>query len=200
MIILFFVFAAICGFAAFIIFDYLSKRGMKRNLSVFGLAFCFLMAAAAHYFGLESILGAYIAGLVFCHSKAERYIEARSETLSFLFFSPVFFVSVGLKISFDGLSRSNLIFAGAFFAVALATKFLGCGLGAKINKYSLRDSLRIGVGMITRCEVAIIASTLGVSMGFLDPKYFAGIILAVIATTLVTPILLKLAFAGKDDN
>ncbi|MCL2095766.1 MAG: cation:proton antiporter, partial [Oscillospiraceae bacterium] len=96
-VVLFFVFAAVCGFAAFKLFEYLSNKwGMTRRISVFGLAFCFLMAYLAELFGVAVITGAYIAGLVLCNSRAEKYIEEKSTVLSFLFFSPIFFVCVGL--------------------------------------------------------------------------------------------------------
>ena len=200
MILVFFIFAVICGFAVFKLFEYLSGWGMRRRLSVFGLAFCFFMAFMAHFFGLESILGAYIAGLVLCHSKAERYIEVKSETLSFLFFAPIFFVSVGLKMSFDGLGKEGVIFAALFFTAAVVTQLVGCGLGAKINKYTTRDSIRIGIGMITRGEVAIISATIGIDMGIVDLRYFSGIVMAIIVTTLATPILLKVVFSENPNE
>ncbi|MCL2047985.1 MAG: cation:proton antiporter [Defluviitaleaceae bacterium] len=197
-IMLFFIFAAICGLAAFKLFEYLSSKwGMVRRISVFGLAFCFLMSYLAELFGVAAITGAYIAGLVLCNSKAEKYIEEKSTVLSFLFFSPIFFVSVGLKTSFAGFDGRTILFAVLLFAVAVITKIVGCGLGAKISSYTSHESLQVGVGMISRGEVAIIVASIGMAAGFIDSVYFSGLIIAVIATTLITPILLKLVFNEK---
>ena len=197
-IILFFILAAGCGFAVFKLFEYLSAEwGMKRRISVFGLAFCFIMAYAAEQFGVADITGAYIAGLVLCNSKAEKYIEEKSTVLSFLFFSPIFFVSVGLKTSFTGFSGSIIFFAVLLLVVAVVTKTFGCGLGAKICKYTNHESLQVGVGMVSRGEVAIIVANIGMAAGFINSHYFSSIIIVVIITTLITPILLKLAFSEK---
>ena len=81
--------------------------------------------------------------------------------------------------------------------VALITKVIGCGLTAKIMRYSMRDSLKVGVGMMTRGEVALIVSQKGLSVGMMDPKYFASVILLIITSSIATPILLKLLYRGE---
>ncbi len=194
----FFAFALLCGFGAFKLFDFLSvKLGRKRRLSVFGLAFCFALAYLAEQFGVADITGAYIAGLALCNSKAEEYIEEKNTVLSYMFFSPVFFVSVGLMTSFDGLTGETVLFALLLLLVAAASKLLGCGLGARLCKFSGRECVQVGVGMISRGEVAIIVATKGISAGLMDPALFSGVIVVVIITTLVTPLLLKPAFARE---
>ena len=198
MIVVFFIFAVVCGLAAFKAFEYLSvKWGMTRRVSVFGVAFCFFMSYAADWFGLANIIGAYIAGLVLCNNRAEKYIEAKSNVISFLFFSPVFFVSIGLKMSFNGLSRGDIIFAALFIAVALSSKIIGCGLGAKICKYNIRESVQVGAGMAARCEFPVVAAVIGMNMGLVDMKLFSIVIIMVIVTTFFSPILLKLVFRNK---
>ncbi|MCL2068614.1 MAG: cation:proton antiporter [Oscillospiraceae bacterium] len=193
--IIFFVIAAACGFVSFRAFEYLSaKWGMKHRLSVFGLAFCFLMAYAAERFGLANIMGAYIAGLVLCNSKAEKYIEQKSEVLSFMFFSPVFFASIGLQITLDGLGGGEILFAALLIIVAVASKFAGCGLGAKACGYSGRESARVGAGMVARCEFPVVAAVIGMGMGLVDVRLFSVVIIMVIVTALIAPILLKVFF------
>ena len=85
-------------------------------------------------------------------------------------------------------------------AIAILTKVLGCGLGAKLCKYTTKESLQIGVGMISRGEVALIVAQKGYQAGMLNDDLFAPIVLVVIVTTLITPILLGMVFKDKDEN
>ena len=195
---LFFIFAVVCGFGVFKVFELLSiKGGMSKRLSVFGLAFCFLMAFIADMVGLAGIMGAYIAGLVLCNSRAEKYIEEKSAVLSFMFFSPVFFVSIGLNMSFAGLGAGDVLFAVLLVLVAVATKFVGCGLGAKVCGYSRREAAQIGAGMIARCELPVVAAAIGMAMGILDMRLFSTVMIMVITTALIAPVVLKLSFNDK---
>ncbi len=191
----FFAVALGLGYGAYKLFQFFSvKLGRKRRLSIFALAFCFLLAYLAEQFGVADITGAYIAGLVLCNCKAEEYIEEKNVVLSYMFFSPIFFVSVGLMTSFDGITGSTVLFIALLLVVAVVSKFIGCGLGALINKYTKEESVQVGVGMISRGEVAIIVATKGISAGIMDSHLFSGVIIVVIITTLITPVLLKLAF------
>ena len=79
--------------------------------------------------------------------------------------------------------------------VALVTKIIGCGLMAKLCKFSVKDSLKVGVGMMTRGEVALIVSQKGLSVGLLTPVYFTAVILLIIASSISTPIILKLLYS-----
>jgi len=99
-----------------------------------------------------------------------------------------------------GLSGAMALFIPILLVVAAATKLIGCGLGAKLCGYDARESVQIGVGMISRGELAIVISLKGLSSGLLEMNMFSGIILVVILTTLVTPILLKFAFNEKSDT
>ena len=194
---LFLFFAAGFGFVVFKTFEYLEKKcGISRGVSVFAIAFCFFMAFAADSFGLADIIGAYIAGLVLSNIKAEKYIEEKSSVLSFMFFSPVFFASIGLNVSFADLNMGNMWFLVLFVITAVATKLLGCALGAKIFKYSNREATQVGAGMVARCEFPVVAATIGLSMGLVDMGLFSIVMIMVIATALIAPIILKLAFCS----
>ena len=91
-------------------------------------------------------------------------------------------------------------FAVLLTLVAIITKMVGCGLGAKMCKFTWKESLQTGIGMISRGEVALIVAEKGRQVGLISENMFAPIILVVIITTLVTPILLKVAFKDKNDN
>ena len=105
--------------------------------------------------------------------------------------------SVGLKVSIDSITPSLLIFAVLLCLVAMLTKVVGCGLGAKVCSCNWKESLQIGVGMISRGEVALIVAQKGYAAGMLDDTLFAPIVIMVIVTTLITPILLKLVMSDK---
>ena len=195
----FFVFSLICGYGVFKIFEFLSEKlGQKRRFSIFALGFCFFLAYIAEIFGVADITGAYFAGLALCNSRAEKHIEEKTTVLSYMFFSPIFFISVGLMTSFAGLNMNTIIFAVLLLVIAILTKLFGCGLGALLTGHTKRESLQIGTGMISRGEVAIIVAARGISADLMEMSYFSSVIIVVIITTLITPILLKGAFLEKN--
>ena len=116
-----------------------------------------------------------------------------------MLFGPVFFASIGLKTSLDSLNGEILLFSLAFVAVALVTKIIGCGLVGKLCRFNNNDALKIGIGMMTRGEVALIVSQKGLSVGLMDPVYFTSVILLIIFSSIATPILLKILY-NKDDK
>lgn len=197
---LFFVFAWGCAKVINYFFEYQIKRyGNRHRLSIFSLAFCFFLAYLAELFGVSDITGAYLAGLALCNSNAEEYIEGRTHVLSYLFFSPIFFVSIGLNVQLGNLTGANLIFGFLVFLVAVGTKLLGCWLGAKMTGYTKKESLQIGIGMISRGEVALIVLAKGLAVGLASPEIFSVVILVVLLTTLATPPLLQLVFRGEPE-
>ena len=112
-----------------------------------------------------------------------------------MIFGPVFFASIGLKTNIDSLDGKILLFSLGFVLVALITKIRGCGLMARICRFSAADSLKIGVGMMTRGEVALIVAQKGLSVGVLSPVYFTSVILLIIVSSVLTPIVLKLLYS-----
>ena len=118
---------------------------------------------------------------------------------SYMLFGPVFFASIGLKTNIDNLSVDILLFSIGFVIVALITKIIGCGLMAKLCKFNMMDSFKIGVGMMTRGEVALIVSQKGLAVGLISPVYFTSVILLIIVSSISTPIILKLLFAKEEE-
>ena len=113
-----------------------------------------------------------------------------------MLFGPVFFASIGLKTSIDNLDTGILLFSVCFVIVALIAKIIGCGLMSRICGFKGKDCLKIGVGMMTRGEVALIVSQKGLSVGLLTPVYFTAVILLIIVSSISTPIILKLLYSG----
>lgn len=194
---LFFVLALVLGYILYRIFKGIDTRyPHTRRIPIISLALCFFFAYAAEkYFGIADITGAYVAGIVLCSIKDSNYIEEKMEVSSYLIFGPVFFASIGLKTSIENVNGSILLFSAGFVFVALICKIVGCGLMAKVCRFNMKDSLKIGVGMMTRGEVALIVAQKGLSVGLLTPVYFTSVILLIIVSSISTPIVLKLLYS-----
>ena len=195
----FFAITIIIGLIFYYVFNHLSKlHGPKRRISIYGLVFCLLMSfMAERFFGIADITGAYIAGIIISTTCESEYVSVKIDTISFLLLSPIFFANIGIKTTLNVMNPSMLVFTVVLLLVAILTKVIGCGLGAKLCKYTNGESIRIGVGMISRGEVALIVANVGVSMNLMPDKYFGPVIMVVIVTTLITPILLKLVYLPK---
>ena len=166
-----------------------------------GLAFCLALSYIAEkYFGIADITGAYVAGIVLCSISDSGYIARKMDINSYMLFGPVFFASIGLKTNIDSFNMSILLFSVAFVIVALLSKIIGCGLVARVCGFKGGDSLKIGVGMMTRGEVALIVSQKGLAVGLLDPVYFTSVILLIIASSILTPIFLKVLYAKHPEE
>lgn len=199
--VLFFVFAIVVGFISYKIFKKVDARyPHTRRIPIAGLAYCLALAyIAEEYFGIADITGAYVAGIILCSIRDSEYIAEKMDINSYMLFGPVFFASIGLKTSIDNVTVGILVFSLAFVAVGLVSKIIGCGLVAKLCKFNNSDALKIGVGMMTRGEVALIVSQKGLSVGLLNPAYFTSVILLIIVSSISTPIILKVLYA-KDDK
>ena len=195
--VLFFILAVVVGIISYKVFKYVDKRyPHTRRIPIAGLAYCFLMSyIAERYFGIADITGAYVAGIILCSIDDSSYIERKVDINSYMLFGPVFFASIGLKTSIDNVTGSILLFSLGFVVVGLISKIIGCGLMARICKFKGHDALKIGVGMMTRGEVALIVAQKGLSVGLLEPVYFTSVILLIIVSSISTPIILKLLYS-----
>ncbi|MBP5654949.1 MAG: cation:proton antiporter [Clostridiales bacterium] len=196
---LFFVFAAGVGFLVYKIFKFFDKKyPHTRRIPIMGLALAFgLSYIADEFFGVADITGAFAAGVILCSLKDSDYITRKMDVNSYMIFGPVFFCSIGLKTDLSTLDTNVLLFSVFFVIVGMAAKILGCGGIAKIMKYSARDSLKIGVGMMTRGEVALIVAQRCLSFELMDGAYFTSVILLIIASSIITPLLLKFLYTEK---
>ncbi len=202
-IVLFFIFAAILGFIMLKIYKWMNKhtsRDSRRHV-IIAFAYCLVSSFVAEvFFGVADITGAYVAGLVLSMTNRKRYLVNRFSTLSYMLLSPIFFACIGLTIEMPELTVSLLVFAILITIVAVATKLFGCALGGKICGYSTKECFKIGAGMISRGEVALIVAKKGESCGLMDPKLFGPLVIVVVLTTIIAPIILKILFAKDKDN
>lgn len=197
---LFFAFAIVVGYISYRVFKWVDTRyPHTRRIPIAGLAFCFAMAYIAEkFFGIADITGAYVAGIILCSISDSEYIDEKLSINSYMLFGPIFFASIGLKTNIENVNSEIILFSIGFVIVAILCKVVGCGLVGKCCKHNLTDSLKLGVGMMTRGEVALIISQKGLSVGLLEPVYFTAVILLIIVSSISTPILMKLLYAKED--
>ena len=195
----FFAFAVIAGLLVSKLFNFVYDRfGTTRRLSIFAIAYCFLMAWLAEQFGLADITGAYIAGIAFCNTRCVEYLETKTHVLSYMFFTPVFLANIGIHTSFSDMTGNLVLFTALLTVAAIVLKFAGCGLGAKICKFTNKESLQVGIGMMARGEVSFIVASKGILAGFLSQAIFPSVIVVVLVTVLITPLLLKIAYVSSN--
>ena len=198
----FFIFSIIVGIITYKLFNkWVDKYDIdKRRFVIVSFVICLLLSfSAEEFFDVADITGAYIAGLVLSSNKETIYITKRFETLSYILLSPVFFASVGLNVKLPDLNGEIVIITIALIVVAILTKIIGCGLGAKLCGYNNMESIQIGSGMITRGEVTLIIASKGLALGLMSSYFLTPVILMVVFTSIFTPILLKIVFS-KDKS
>lgn len=199
-ILLFFVFVglvAIFGRKLFVWYENRTKRNLRRY-PIMAFVFCLLMAyLAEQVFGVSDIIGAFSAGMIVGATPKSEYVSSKFQPLSFLLLTPIFFANIGIKVEVSGMSASLVIFTLLMILVAIATKVIGCGLGAKVDGYTNKECLQVGIGMACRGEVALIVANKGAALGLMPDIYFGPIIIMIIACTIFTPIALKFAFKEK---
>lgn len=193
---LFFLLSGVLGVICYKGFKYLNKRyPHRRRMAIYGLALCFLMAFVAEkFFGIADITGAYVAGIILCNIRDSEYIASKMDISSYMLFGPIFFASIGLKTQINGITPDILWFTVCFIVVSLLGKVLGCGGMARLCKFNKKDSLRIGVGMMNRGEVALIVAQKGLIVGMLEPVFFSSVIILIIVAAIATPIAMKILY------
>lgn len=199
-IVLFFVFVAVFGFITYKLFSWWCTRdgrGMHRH-AIIAFVICLIMSFCAEYFfGVADITGAFFAGVIISMTQKDQFIASKFDVIGYLLLSPIFFASIGLKVDAGAIMAMGgpvIIFAILLTIVALLTKVVGCGLGAKACGYKNYQCIRIGVGMISRGEVALIVANKGIEAGLMSREIVAPVIIVVIVTTIITPIILKPVF------
>ncbi len=169
----------------------------KRDLLTYSIAMALILAFISEILGIAAITGAYICGLTLSQFVHRDYIEKNVKAISSGFLSLIFFASVGIAADIKGLSPEVILITLVMFAIAVIGKLFGCGGAARLFKMSKRESLQIGVGMISRGEVAIITANIGMQNHIISEEIYIPTLIVVILTTVITPALLKIVFSSK---
>lgn len=174
---------------------WIEKLPISQGVIALVIVVTFLFAWSAEIVGeIAAITGAFLAGICFARTSVRQTIEQGMRTLTYAFFVPIFLISIGLKANARDLGEEGLVFAGAIILVAILSKVIGCGLGARLGGFTSNQSLRVGVGMISRGEVGLIVAAIELSQGLISQSVYSVMVVMVLATTLVTPILLRGVF------
>ena len=207
---LIFVFLSVgAGYLMRRLFNWLGEKYPHHiRLPILSLAFCFLWAYLAQgLFQIADITGAYIAGMILSSTKPKEYIDHRAETTMNVFFVPIFFASVALKMydaTMDFTDGLFLTFGFLYVFAGLLGKFLGAGAASLACRFSLRDSLAIGTGMMARAEVLVVTAQTGVDSSLVSPGIMPFTLLLILVSSFLTPLLLRLIYgknaSGKGGN
>lgn len=195
----FFIIALIIAIIMFKVFEWLEKKmSHQEELPMFSIAFALILSYVAELFGISGIIGAYIAGLVVGRTKEGRFIRNKIEVIVHMLFSPIAFAGIGLKISTLVLPIDIWLFILLFTVVAIISKVLGCGLGAKLCKYKSKNALRIGIGMVARGDIAFIMLHEAKNSMIINEEVFTIVLITLCFATFISPTLLHLNF--KEDE
>ncbi len=169
----------------------------SQALLAFAVGVAFIYAFFAQYVGqVAAITGSYIAGVIFTRTRFKREIDEGIHPLTYSILVPVFFISIGLEADGRALTgdSAKLWLMAVILAVAVAGKVVGCGAAARLCGFNRQESLRVGVGMISRGEVGLIVAGVGLASGVIDKEIFSIMVIMVLVTTMITPLLLRLVF------
>jgi len=196
LIAVFFLVAIYVGFKlAPRLMTYVNKLPVEEMALSTALALAFLVSALAEKVRLAAITGAFVAGLVMSKAPVVGSLKDKISTIGYGLFIPLFFVEMGVRTDLQALGSVGLL-ALAIVGVAMFDKIVGCGLGALLSGFGRGDSLRVGVGMMPRGEVALVVAAIGVKANIVGPTLFSITVMVVLVTSLVTPLLVKLVFKG----
>lgn len=149
------------------------------------------LAVIAISTGVAAIVGAFLAGLALAETSGPRERDLAQGVSEFLV--PFFLAGIGLRVDLSAFARpSTALLALAILAAALVSKFIGCGLGAL--GLGRTEAFRIGIGMVPRGEVGMIVAQIGLGFGILTRESYAVVVFMSVATTIVAPPLIKVAY------
>jgi Kef-type K+ transport system membrane component KefB len=197
--ILFLVLASLIGWWIFpkvsdLIYNHSISQGLIAFVFVTILLYGWFAEEAGH---MAAITGAFLAGLWFSRTELKEKIRHGISIIAYGLFVPIFFINIGLSANLRGLSVDNLIFLALLVIIAVISKVIGAGSGAKISGFSFKESLQLGVGMMSRGEVGLIVATVGVNQKIIHPEVLSAVVGVVIITTILTPISLRFLFPNK---
>ncbi|HZQ10078.1 MAG TPA: cation:proton antiporter [Anaerolineae bacterium] len=174
------------------------KLPISSGLVAFVIVVILLYAWAAEMVGgVAAITGAFIAGVFFARTSFAHQIEEGMHNLTYAFFVPIFLVSIGLRANLWDINASGLIYLVALILVAILSKIIGSAGGARLGGFDNVASLRVGLGMVSRGEVGLIITTIGLGAGLVASEDYSQVVIMVLVTTLVTPLLLRWGFSAQ---
>ncbi len=171
--------------------DIFSDLNASESDTAGAMILCFGAAALAVAMGMSDVLGAYFAGLAISETNYADRLSTKIEPIGYAVFIPVFFVSIGLQISFNGMGK-DLLFIALLIIIAILGKQIGCGIGAKMFHLNWTEANIVGAGMVSRGEMALVVANVALQSQLIDQNHYTAMIVVTVITTLIAPIILKL--------
>ena len=176
-----------------------SKLSASENETTAALILCFGFAAIAVLMDMSDVLGAYFAGLAISETKFKEKLSLKIEPIGYAVFIPVFFVSIGLSISFKGM-QNDILFIVLLIIIAILGKQIGCGFGAKMFGLTWNEANIVGAGMVSRGEMALVVANVALNAGVIDASHYTAMIVVTVITTLIAPVILKIYIQRTNTN
>lgn len=167
-----------------------NKLLAESSVIIVSLILCLIMSYLANLIGLSSVIGSFFTGVAIGQTKVWKEVQYNIEAIGYAVFIPVFFVSIGLEVTFTGIGK-QLILILFLTLLAIISKLFGGYFGGKLAGFNNHSSLMVGSGMISRGEMALIIVQLGVQAHLVSKEYYSAFILVILFTTLCSPFLLK---------
>ena len=175
---------------------WVERLPVSQGIIAFALILMLLFAWAAEVIGsMAAITGAFLVGLFLARTPFKDQIERGVVTMAYGFFVPIFFVNIGLAVNMWDVGDNAILFAIVITIVAVLSKIIGSGLGGLVGGFNRRQSLQLGIGMVSRGEVGLIVATFALSEGLLSSGNFSIVVFMIIVATLITPPMLRAAFS-----
>lgn len=175
---------------------FVHKLPISEGLLAFVIVITLFFAWSAEVIGgVAAITGAFLAGVFFGRTNFREQIERSMHTITYAFFVPIFLVSIGLRANVWDIDSTGALFLVALILVAVISKIVGSGLGARLGGFDNLGAFRVGIGMVSRGEVGLIITTIGLNVGLVTAQEYSQVVIMVLATTLVTPLLLRWVYS-----
>ncbi len=195
---LFFVFSVYLGKKLILpVLNWFSRTPVSQGLTATALVLAFLFAFVSEKAGVANITGSYIAGILIGMTGFKDEIIEKTEALGFSLLIPIFFAGIGLRANAKAVTGS-ITFIVIISLIAVLTKIIGCGAGARLSGFAWKYSLVIGTGMISRGEIALIVATIGLSRHLIQSPLYTVLVVTVLVSTVITPPLLKAVIQWSD--
>jgi Kef-type K+ transport system membrane component KefB len=180
---------------------WVSRLHISQGKLAFVIIVCLLFSWAAEVLGgIAAITGAFMVGLFLGRTPFKEGIEEGISAMAYAFFVPIFFVNIGLEVNLRAISGSGWILAVVITVVAILSKIIGSGAGAKLAGFTNKESLQLGIGMVSRGEVGLIVAAFALSERLISQANFSIVVFMVIVATVVTPPLLRASFANQGEE
>jgi len=177
--------------------DALQKYGLEEVFLGVTLLFAFLLATFTEKLGMASFLGVFLAGIALSKTNQSGILLQKVKEIGEAFFIPIFFASIGLGINILSVYQ-QVYFVIPFIILIIAIKWISSSIPFMLFGYSSNESLKMGSGMISISEVALIILSMGLSAKVLDELMYSIMVVSFIVVNILSPMIMNLIFKTSE--